>query len=493
VSQPSSARVAAVDVGASSGRVMMGRVTPEELRLEEVSRFANGPVRLGSTLHWDVLGIYRGVLDGLRAAGRAAGADGVGIDAVGIDTWAVDYGLLDTTGALLGNPVHYRDARTNGVLEKVLADVPAEDLYAITGLQFLPFNTLYQLVAAAGTPQLAASQRLLLIPDLLAHWLTGAEVAELTNASTTQLLDVTRRDWSAELLGRLGIERRLFPSVVEPGAHVGEVQAHVLDETGLSGPVPVVAVGSHDTASAVVGVPATSDRFAYISCGTWSLVGVELSGPVLSEASRRANFTNELGVDGTVRYLRNVMGLWLVQESLRAWGTGAADLPRLLAEAAGAEPFAAVVDPDDPRFLPPGDMPQRIRDLCRETGQRPPQNPPEVLRCVVDSLALAHRRAVREAQQLSGHEVDVVHIVGGGARNALLCQLTADACGLPVVAGPVEATALGNVLVQARALGVLNGDLADLRSLLTRTQDLVTYSPRGATGDWDAAERRVFG
>jgi rhamnulokinase len=493
VSQPSSAHVAAVDVGASSGRVMVGRVTSEELRLEEVSRFANGPVRLGPTLHWDVLAIYRGVLDGLRAAGRAAGADGVGVDAVGIDTWAVDYGLLDATGALLGNPVHYRDARTNGVLEKVVADVPAEELYAVTGIQFLPFNTVYQLVAAADTPQLASAQRLLLIPDLLAYWLTGAEVAELTNASTTQLLDVTCRDWSAELLGRLGIERRLFPSVVEPGQRVGELQPHVLEETGLPGPVPVVAVGSHDTASAVVGVPATSDRFAYISCGTWSLVGVELPEPVLSEASRRANFTNELGVDGTVRYLRNVMGLWLVQESLRAWGAGAADLPSLLAQAAGAEPFAAVVDPDDSRFLPPGDMPQRIRDLCRETGQRPPETPPEVLRCVVDSLALAHRRAVREAQQLSGHEVDVVHVVGGGARNALLCQLTADACGLPVVAGPVEATALGNVLVQARALGVLSGDLAGLRSLLTRTQDLVTYSPRGATADWDAAERRVFG
>jgi rhamnulokinase len=489
VSQPSSASVAAVDVGASSGRVMVGRVTSDELRLEEVSRFANGPVRVGATLHWDVLAIYRGVLDGLRAAGRAAGR----VDAVGIDTWAVDYGLLDATGALLGNPVHYRDARTNGVLEKVLADVPAEELYAVTGIQFLPFNTVYQLVAAAGTPQLTAAQRLLLVPDLLAHWLTGAEVAELTNASTTQLLDVTRRDWSAELLGRLGIERRLLPSVVEPGQRVGALQPQVLEETGLAGPVPVVAVRSHDTASAVVGVPATSDRFAYISCGTWSLVGVELSQPVLTEASRRANFTNELGVDGTVRYLRNVMGLWLVQESLRAWGAGATGLPELLAEAARAEPFAAVVDPDDPRFLPPGDIPQRIGDLCRENGQRPPQTRPEVLRCIIDSLALAHRRTVREAQQLSGHEVDVVHVVGGGARNALLCQLTADACGLPVVAGPVEATALGNVLVQARALGVLSGDLADLRSLLTRTQDLVTYSPRGTTGDWDAAERRVFG
>jgi rhamnulokinase len=490
VTQPSSARVAAVDIGASSGRVMVGRVTPDQLHLDEVNRFANGPVRVGGTLHWDVLHLYRGTLEGLRAAGRS-GAD---VDAVGIDTWAVDYGLLDSSGALLGNPVHYRDGRTNGVMEKVLADVPADDLYGITGVQFLPFNTVYQLVAAAGTPQLGTAERLLLVPDLLAYWLTGAEVAELTNASTTQLLDVTARDWSADLMRRLGVQRQLFPAVVEPGAQIGALQPHVIDDTGLGGPVPVIAVGSHDTASAVVGVPATSDRFAYISCGTWSLVGVELTEPVLTEASRQANFTNELGVDGTVRYLRNVMGLWLIQESVRTWVDQGlpADLPSLLREAAAVEPFAAVVDPDDARFLPPGDMPARIRALCRETGQREPATPPEVVRCIVDSLALAHRRAVRSARQLSGHDVDVVHVVGGGARNALLCQLTADACGLPVVAGPVEATALGNVLVQARALGVLPGDLTALRDLLTRTQQLVSYRPRGTSAPWDAAERRAF-
>jgi rhamnulokinase len=491
VSQRSSARVAAVDVGASSGRVMVGRVGRDRLLLDEVNRFPNGPVRVGPTLHWDVLALYRGLLDGLRAAGR----DGAAVDAVGIDTWAVDYGLLDATGALLGNPVHYRDARTDGVMEKVLTDVPAEELYATTGVQFLPFNTAYQLVAAAGTPQLAAAARLLLVPDLLAHWLTGAQVAELTNASTTQLLDVRERAWATDLLRRLGVEPGLFPPIVQPGALIGELQPHVLVETGLTGPVPLVAVGSHDTASAVVGVPARSDRFAYISCGTWSLVGVELPQPVLTDASRRANFTNELGVDGTVRFLRNVMGLWLLQESVRTWqAQGApADLPTLLQQAARVEPFAAVVDPDDPRFLPPGDVPERVRALCAESGQRPPAGAPEVVRCIVDSLALAHRRAVRDAQELSGHDVEVVHVVGGGARNTLLCQLTADACGLPVVAGPVEATALGNVLVQARSLGVLPGELADLRDLIVRTQDLVTYLPRGSRSSWDAAERRVFG
>ena len=490
MSKRTSANVAAVDIGASSGRVMLGRVERDRLELQEQNRFRNGPVRVGDTLHWDVLHLYRGMLEGLRAAGQASG----GIDSVGIDTWAVDYGLLDSSGALLGNPVHYRDSRTNGVMDKVLADVPAHDIYAITGLQFMSINTAYQLVAAAGTPQLTTAERLLLIPDLLAHWLTGATVAEMTNASTTQLLDVQARQWSAELLGRLGITPALLPPLVQPGDRIGDLMPHILEETAMAGPVPVIAVGSHDTASAVVGVPASSERFAYISCGTWSLVGVELEQPVLTAASRRANFTNELGVDGTVRYLRNVMGLWLIQESLRTWeGAGlATDLSDLLQQAARSPAFACVIDPDDPAFLAPGDMPARIADACRSRGGPAPTGPVQTIRCIVDSLALAHRRAVRQAQELSGREVDVVHVVGGGARNGLLCQLTADACGLPVIAGPVEATALGNILVQARALGVLDGGLVRLRELLVRTQQLQRYEPRGDSHAWDAAARRVF-
>jgi rhamnulokinase len=490
MSKRTSANVAAVDIGASSGRVMLGRVERDRLELQEQNRFRNGPIRIGDTLHWDVLQLYRGMLDGLRGAGQAAGS----IDSVGIDTWAVDYGLLDSTGALLGNPVHYRDGRTSGIMEKVLADVPAQEIYAVTGLQFLPFNTLFQLVAAAGTPQLAAADRLLLVPDLLAHWLTGATVAEMTNASTTQLLDVQHRQWSAELLGRLGINPALLPPLVQPGDRIGDLVPHILQETALAGPVPVLAVGSHDTASAVVGVPASSERFAYISCGTWSLVGVELEQPVLTAASRRANFTNELGVDGTVRYLRNVMGLWLIQESLRTWEAAGppVDLSELLQRAARAPAFGSVIDPDDPAFLPPGDMPARIDEACRSQGQPIPADPVQTIRCIVDSLALAHRRAVRQAQELSGHEVDVIHVVGGGARNALLCQLTADACGLPVIAGPVEATALGNTLVQARTLGVLDGGLLRLRDLLVRTQQLRRFEPRGERRAWDAAERRVF-
>lgn len=458
---------AAVDLGASSGRVMAGRAGPGRLELAAVHRFPNEPVRVGGTLHWDILALYRGVLEGLRRAGP--------VDGIGIDSWAVDYGLLDATGALLGNPVHYRDARTDGVA----ALVPEDELYALTGLQKLPFNTLYQLVAAAGTPQLEIARQLLMIPDLIAYWLTGEPGAEVTNASTTQLLDVRSGTWATGLMETLGIRPALFPALRRPGETIGRV----LPELGL-GATDVIAVGSHDTASAVVGVPATSEHFAFVSCGTWSLVGVELDAPVLTEASRLANFTNEGGVDGTIRYLRNVMGLWPLQECLREWGQP--DLAELLRAAAGETAFGAVVDLDDPVFLPPGGMADRI---CRRAGRTLER--PAVVRCIVDSLALAHRRAVRQAQELAGKHVDAVHIVGGGARNELLCRLTADACGLPVLAGPVEATALGNVLVQARAAGAIRGDLSALRALLRETQGIVRYEPRGDEAAWRAAERRV--
>jgi len=482
--------LAAVDLGASNGRVMAARVGPARLDLHEVHRFPNRPVRVGGTLHWDVLALYGGVLDGLRAAGRDAGR----LDGIGIDSWAVDYGLLDADGALLGNPVHYRDARHETAVPAVHAAVGPDELYRVNGLQHLPFNTVFQLAAARNTAQQAAARQLLLIPDLLAHWLTGAVGAEVTNASTTGLLDAGSRQWAEELIDRLDLPRRLFPPLWQPGDRIGELTAEVLAETGLAGPVPVTAVGSHDTASAVVGVPAATDRFAYVSCGTWSLVGVELDKPVLTEESRAAGFTNELGVDGTVRYLRNVMGLWLLQESQRTWAAHGlpADLPELLAAAAQVPAFTALVDPDDPRFLPPGDMPARIAQRCVETGQTPPQSQAETVRCILDSLALAYRRTVRRAAELSGRDVDVVHLVGGGARNQLLCQLTADACGLPVVAGPVAAAALGSVLVQARAGGALSGGLAELRALLRATQDVRTYTPSGAEeSSWVSAAERL--
>jgi rhamnulokinase len=454
---------------------MLARVGPGELTLREAHRFANRPVRVAGTLHWDVLGLYREILDGLRAAGAA--------DSIGIDSWAVDYGLLDASGALIGNPVHYRDGRTDGVMARVTDAIGADTLYDVSGLQFLPFNTVYQLLSSALPAQ---ARTLLMIPDLLAYWLTGSAGAEATNASTTGLYDVRAGDWAYPLISLLGLPRELFPPLRRPGSLVGTLRAEVAAETGLPASVPVTAVGSHDTASAVFAVPAADDRFGYVSCGTWSLAGVELTAPVLTEESRAAGFTNEVGVDGTIRYLRNIMGLWLLQESLRTWDA-ADSLPALLAAAAEAPPFAALVDPGDQEFLPPGDMPARIAAHCARTGQPPPRGRAETVRCILESLALGHRAAVREASRLSGRPVEVVHVVGGGARNTLLCQLTADACGLPVVAGPVEATAIGNALVQARAHGF--GD--DPRELVRRTQDLTAYRPRGDEAAWDRAAARI--
>ena len=467
--------VAAVDLGASGGRVMAGRVSGSEVSLHEVHRFGNLPVTAGGTLYWDILQLFAEVRHGLEATARQ-----FPLASAGIDSWGVDYGLLDESGALLGNPVHYRDARTEGVAARVLAAVPADELYAVTGIQQLPFNTIYQLAA---TPMLPQARTMLLIPDLLAYWLTGAAGAEVTNASTTSLFDVRAQTWATGVIRKAGLPPRIFPPLRQPGDVIGTYRS----EPGS--PLPVIAVGSHDTASAVAAVPATGPHFAYISSGTWSLAGMELATPVLTEASRAANFTNETGIDGTIRYLRNVMGLWLLQECLRGWPE--ASLDSLLAQAARVPPLRFVVDPDDPVFLPPGEMPARIASWLADRGEAAPGEPAETVRCVLDSLALAYRRAICSAQSLSGRHADVVHIVGGGALNTLLCQLTADATGLPVTAGPTEATAFGNVLVQARALGAAPGDLAGMRALLRSSQPLRSFSPAGDAAAWAAAAARI--
>jgi sugar (pentulose or hexulose) kinase len=485
--------MAAVDLGASGGRVIAGRVSGSGVELHEVSRFANEPVLAGGSLHWDILGLYRSVCSGLSAAAAT-----FPLASAGIDTWGVDYGLLDATGALIGNPVHYRDSRTDGVT----VPVPAETLYAVTGIQHLPINTIYQLAAAAGTPALSAAETLLLIPDLLAYWLTGSVGVEVTNASTTGLLDVTTRTWAAGLIERAGIPAGIFPPLRSPGDPIGPItagQTRVGSGRGagrpgaLAGgnaePVPLIAVGSHDTASAVVAVPASGPHFAYISSGTWSLVGLELDAPVLTEESRLANFTNEGGIDGTIRYLRNVTGLWLLQECVRTWGL--LDLNSLLAAAAAEDPLRCVFDADDPVFLPPGDMPTRICSWLSARDLPTPGTRAQLVRCILDSLALAYRRALLAAQSLSDRHADVVHIVGGGARNDLLCQLTADATGLPVVAGPAEATALGNVLVQARALGAAPATLPGMRALLRSCLALRTFTPAGDGGAWESAAARL--
>jgi len=458
--------VAAVDLGATSGRVMLGHVGHNELRLQPVARFPNGPVTTNNGLHWDVTALYNHVLTGLASAAR----DEPDIVSVGVDSWAVDYGLI-RNGQLVAEPFHYRDERNLDAVETVHGIVGADELYRRNGLQHLPFNTLFQFTADS----LHDIDSFLLIPDLLDYWLTGEQFAERTNASTTGLLDPTTREWDDELIHRLGLPRRIFPSLVDAGVAVGPT----LPALGL-GSLQVTTVGSHDTASAVVAIPATGDDFAYISCGTWGLVGVELDEPVISDAGREANFTNEGGVDGRVRYLHNVMGLWLLSESVRTWESegDTVDLGELLAAASGVSSPVALFDANDPVFSAPGDMPARIAEWCREHDQPVPRSKAEFARSIVESLAHDFAAAVQTASELSGKTISVIHLVGGGSLNSLLCQLTADRSGLPVHAGPVEATAIGNILVQARATGLVSGDLESLRALVARHFTPTIYLPR---------------
>jgi rhamnulokinase len=494
----SGASVAAVDLGATSGRVIVGRVSagrggPGELSLRHVARFGNEPVRVADGLHWNILELYRNVLSALARAERE---DPGALSSVGIDSWAVDYGLL-RQGRLLGAPYHYRDERrcadgVSRVHDAVTPDEPPvspRELFERTGLQYLPFNTIYQLATEGAL--LDVADRIALIPDLLGYWLTGAIAGERTNASTTGLLGAKTREWDTELAARAGIPAGLLPPLIDAGDEIGFTVPSVTEQIGRS--LKVVAVGSHDTASAVVAVPNPGRDFAYISCGTWGLAGLELDKPVLTEDAREANFTNEGGVDGRIRFLRNVMGLWLLSESIRAWDRQASssqrssELEQLLDAAARVPGPIPVFDVDDPRFLLPGDIPARIdawfagHDASgSRPGARPPRTKPEYVRSIVESLAQAFAGTVADAARLSGHAISVIHLVGGGAQNALLCQATADRSGLPVLAGPVEATAIGNILVQARAQGAISGGLESLRSLVSVTFSPTRYMPTGA-------------
>jgi rhamnulokinase len=468
------AALAAVDLGAQSGRVAVGRFDGERLTLDEVHRFPNVPVRAGGTLHWDVLRLYGDVLDGLRAAGRTAR-----LASIGVDSWAVDFGLVDRHGALLRNPVHYRDSRRAGEFQAVLERVGRRELYERTGIQLLPINTLFELAAMAADadPALAAADRLLLIPDLMHHWLCGSEVSERTNATTTQCLDVRTGTWIGDILERLEIPARLLPDVVPPGTALGTIVADVSDETGI-GDVNVVATATHDTASAVAAIPLRGERSAYASVGTWSLVGVETREPVVTESAFRANVTNEGGVDGTVRVLRNITGLWLLHECTRIWsleGRGYS-IGGLLGLAQSAEPLRSFVEPNDPAFVEPGDMPARIVDYCRRTGQPQPSDDGAIVRCILESLALKHAQCVDVLGELTGRNIEEIHIVGGGAQNELLCRWTAAASGRAVLAGPPEATIVGNLLVQALALGELSS-LDQGRELVRRSFATTAYEP----------------
>ena len=465
--------VAAVDLGATSGRVMLGHVGPDQLSVEAVHRFSNDPVRITDGLHWNILELYRNLLIGLRKAV----VEQPDLAGVGIDSWAVDYGLV-SGDRLINNPFHYRDERTARGVDLVHKIADHASLYATNGLQFQPFNSIYQLAVDHEAGVIDDTTRMLMLPDLLAFWLTGEQIGERTNASTTGLLDVSTGSWNATLIDKLSLPRSLFPSLVDPASRVGPLRDDVAAEVGAA--LDVIAVGSHDTASAVVGVPMTEPGAAYISSGTWSLVGIELDRPVLTEESREANFTNEGGVDGKIRYLRNVMGMWLISESIRTWEREGLilELTTLLAQAAAITTPVAIFDANHPSLLPPGDMPKRITELCVAADTAAPNSPPEFARSIVESLAEAYATAIDDAERLSGSKINIVHIVGGGSQNTLLCQLTANRTGRRVLAGPVEATAIGNVLIQGRAAGLVDGELSELRALVARTFPLAEYQPQ---------------
>jgi rhamnulokinase len=481
----------AIDLGAESGRVMAGRWTGKRMLLEEVHRFANGPVWLGESLRWDLLRLWQEIQHGLGLAARQHGRRVV---SVGADTWGVDYVLMSRKGELLGLPYAYRDARTQGEMERVFRKVPRARLFEQTGLQFLPFNTLFQLLAHQRQhPEvMATAHRLLFIPDFV-HWaLCGSEVAEFTIASTSQCLDAQQRTWAVGLLKKLGLPVKLLPEIVPPGTRLGRVRASVAARIGLDG-WEVVAPPAHDTASAVAAVPTTDTgklTWAYISSGTWSLMGVEVTRPVLTSRALEVNITNEGGVDGTYRLLKNIMGLWLVQQCRKAFEARGRSFtyPELVQRAGEAAPLRSLVNPDDPRFLNPPDMPRAIQEFCQETGQPVPRTEGELVRCAFESLALRYRQVLGWLEELLGRRLEVIHIVGGGSQNRLLNQFTADACQRPVVTGPAEATAMGNVLTQMRARGELKS-LAEMREVVRKSTDLGEYEPRQAAA-WEEAYAR---
>jgi rhamnulokinase len=454
---------------------MLGHLGQDQLSVEAVHRFPNDPVRIPDGLHWNILELYRNILVGLR---KAVGAQ-PDLAGVGICSWAVDYGLV-SGDRLVNNPFHYRDERTATGVDLVHKIADHATLYATNGLQFQPFNSIYQLAVDHEAGVIDDTTRMLMLPDLLGFWLAGEQVAERTNASTTGLLDVGTGTWNATLIDKLSLPRSLFPFLVDPGTRIGGLHDEVAAEVGATAALEVIAVGSHDTASAVVGVPMTEPGAAYVSSGTWSLVGLELDRPVLTEESREANFTNEGGVDGKIRYLRNVMGMWLLSESIRTWEREgqSVELATLLAQAAAIRTPVPTFDANHPSLLPPGDMPKRIATLCAEAGATVPDSPAVFARSILESLAEAYATAITDAERLSGQEINTVHIVGGGSQNTLLCQLTANRTGRRVLAGPVEATAVGNVLIQGRAAGLVEGELSDLRALVARTFPPAEYQPR---------------
>ncbi len=482
----------AVDLGAESGRVVAGEFDGSKVELVEQHRFRNGAVSVGGTLRWDLVNLWREIQAGL---GKAGAQYGDSIQSIGVDTWGVDYVLLSETEEVLGLPYCYRDVRTSGLMKHSFTRVPRADIFAQTGLQFMEINTLYQLVAMTQHNQKLLDQAatFLMIPDFLNWLLCGSKVVEFTNATTTQCFDATKRDWAGDLLGKLGIPAQMFPPVVDPGTKLGQLRPDVARQNNI-GRINVVAPATHDTGSAVVAVPTDmtgSAKWAYISSGTWSLMGLEVPNAVLTPRALQLNVTNEGGVDGTYRLLKNIMGLWLVQQCRASFERKgrSVDYAVLTQMAQQAPAFRSLIDPDDARFLSPDDMPTAIASWCRETNQPEPETDGQFIRCCIESLALKYRRVLRWLEELSGERVEVVHIVGGGSKNELLNQFTANACGCSVVTGPTEGTALGNVLIQARTAGEI-GSLADIRRVVKASSELKDYEPRDKA-QWDAADGRM--
>ena len=476
-------RVLAFDFGASSGRAIIGCFDGDKITLEEVHRFSNDPVSVGGTVYWDVLRLFYEIKQGIIKA-KIAG----GFDSIGIDTWGVDFGLIDSEGKLMENPVHYRDARTVGLVDEAFKTMPKEQLYGITGIQFMELNTLFQLISLKKYRpwMLERADKMLFMPDLFGYMLTGKMCAEYSIASTSQLIDLDKRTWSKEILDAFGIKESVFAPLVQPGTVLGELSKEVCEECGVD-PVPVISVCGHDTQSAITSVPCEDGDFAFLSSGTWSLFGTELDKPIVNETSMNINITNEGGFDGSTGFLKNIIGLWLIQESRRQWKREGkeysyADLEKL---ALAAEPFKCFIDPDAPEFVPHGNIPERVREFCRKTDQYVPETVGEIMRCIYESLAMKYRLTFEKLRECTERDYPVIHVIGGGTKDGLLCQMTANSCDRTVKAGPIEATVMGNVAVQLMSDGSVK-NIGQARKIVADSSELKTFEPKD-TDKWAGA------
>ena len=476
-------RVLAFDFGASSGRAIIGCFDGDKITLEEVHRFSNDPVSVGGTVYWDVLRLFYEIKQGIIKA-KIAG----GFDSIGIDTWGVDFGLIDSEGKLMENPVHYRDARTVGLVDEAFKTMPKEKLYRITGIQFMELNTLFQLISLKKYRpwMLERADKMLFMPDLFGYMLTGKMCAEYSIASTSQLIDLDKRTWSKEILDAFGIKESIFAPLVQPGTVLGELSKEICEECGVD-PVPVISVCGHDTQSAITSVPCEDGDFAFLSSGTWSLFGTELDKPIVNETSMNINITNEGGFDGSTGFLKNIIGLWLIQESRRQWKREGkeysyADLEKL---ALAAEPFKCFIDPDAPEFVPHGNIPERVREFCRKTGQYVPETVGEIMRCIYESLAMKYRLTFEKLRECTERDYPVIHVIGGGTKDGLLCRMTANSCDRTVKAGPIEATVMGNVAVQLMSDGSVE-NIGQARKIVADSSELKTFEPKD-TDKWAMA------